>query len=92
MVVFGEGGSQALLAGAEPLVASSSAFTEVPVASVLLGGLVDGQVLAQDVAAARDVPGLLGGRHIKAPLVAVGARLKGTESAELHMSPGAGRK
>lgn len=56
VVVFGKGGGQALLAGPEPLVASSSAFAEVPVASVLLGGLVDGQVLAQDVATARDVP------------------------------------
>lgn len=90
MVVFGEGGCQALLAGAEPFVASSSTFTEVPVASVLLGGLVDGQVLAQDVATARDVPRLLGGPHKQTPLVAVGAGLKGTRRAEVELSPGAG--
>lgn len=92
VVVLGEGGGQALLAVAEPLVASSSAFAEVPVASVLLGGLVDGQVLAQDVAAARDVPRLLGGPHEQAPLVAVGARLMGKARAEVEVSAGAGRR
>lgn len=59
MVVLSEGGREALLAGAEPLVTLDSALAEAPVSSLVTSVLVDFQVLAEHVAAARDVPGLL---------------------------------
>jgi len=93
MVVLGEGGGQALLAGAEPLMAPGPALAELPVAAVLVIGRVDGQVLAEHVAAACDVPGLLQGVGEQAPLVAVGARLgsrverRVTKACSLFYSP-----
>lgn len=82
MVVLGEGSCQTLLAGAKHLVASGSALAEVPVTSILIRGLVDGEVLTQDVTAAGDVLGLLGGVHKEAPPVAVSTGLKWRNTAE----------
>lgn len=81
VVVLGEGSCQTLLAGAKHLVASGSALAEVPVTSILIR-LVDGQVLTQDVTAAGDVLGLLGGVHKEAPPVAVSAGLKWWNTAD----------
>lgn len=82
--VLGEGGSQTLLAGAEHLVSSGSALTEVPAAAVFVRGRVDGQVLTQDVAAPCDVTGLLRRVHEQTPLVAVSARLTSHNGAVLN--------
>lgn len=76
MIVFGEGGSQTLLARSKHLMASGSALTEVPVTSVLIGGRVNGQVLTQDVTAPCDVTGLLRRFHKQAPLIAMSTSLK----------------
>lgn len=75
MVVFGESGCQTLLTRPKHFMSSGSALAEVPVASVLIRVLVDGQVLAQDVTAPGDVPGLLRGVHKQAPLVAMSTSL-----------------
>lgn len=76
MVVLGEGGSQALLAGSKHLMTPGSAPAEVPVAAVFVRGRVDRQVLTEDVAAACDVAGLLRRVHQQAPLIAMSTRLK----------------
>lgn len=84
MVILGEGSGQTLLARAEPLVASGPPLAELPVSPVLIRGEVDGQVLTQDVAAPRDVAGLLGGVHKQTPLVAMGTSLKSERSLKLY--------
>lgn len=76
MVVLCEGGRQTLLARSKHLMTSGSALTEVPVAPVLVGGGVDGQILTQNVTAAGDVSGLLRGVHKHLPLIAMSTSLK----------------
>lgn len=76
MEVLVKRGGHPLLAAAEHLVASGSTLTEVPVASVLAGSCVDGQVLTQHVAAANDVTGFDCRVDVAAALVAVGASLE----------------
>lgn len=76
MVVLRESGRQTLLARAEHLVAPGSAFTEVPVPSIFIRGLIDGQVLTQDITAAGDVLGLLRGVGEQALLIAMSTSLK----------------
>lgn len=75
MEVLVKRGGHPLLAASKHLVASGPTLTEVPVASVLARSGVDGQVLAQHVAAANDVTGFDRRVDIAAALVAMGARL-----------------
>lgn len=76
MVILGERGGQTLLARSKHLMAPGSAFTEVPVSSVLIRGSVDGKILTQDVTAPGDVARLLGRVDKQPPLIAMGTGLK----------------
>lgn len=80
MEVLVKRGGHPLLAAAKHLVASGSTLTEVPVASVLTGSCVDGQVLTQHIAAANDVAGFDCCVDVAAALVAVGASLRKQKS------------
>jgi len=82
VIVLVEGGGEPLLAGAEALVAPRAALAEAPVAVVLVGRRVHGEVLAHHVAAADDVARLQHRVDVGAPLVAVGAGLGRVKSQE----------
>ena len=80
MVVLGESGSQTLLTGAKPLMASGSPLTEPPVPSIFIRGFINSEVLTQDVAATCDVTGLLSSVHKQTSLIAVSTGLQRRDS------------
>ncbi len=79
MVVFSEGGSQALLTGPKSLMTPGATIAEFPVPSIFVWLAVDAKVLAKHVAASSDVTRLLGGVGEQQALVAMGTCLKHKE-------------
>lgn len=74
MEVFSESSGYPLLTRAEFFMASQSAITETPVSPIHV--ILDLEILTQDIAPPKDVPGLLLGVHVLPLFIAMCACLQ----------------